>query len=123
MKAPVEAVSEGGPVAGPVVGKVEGVGSAAETVFEVTQEGVDPTELWHFLGFAQADEDGLVLAAGRDDAVKAGQPIGKDPAAGAKPLDGGLFQCIHQFGSVIKIDLNHRSAQVEQSPYRMMSCR
>lgn len=53
MKAPIEAVSEGGQVAGPVFGKVEGVVSAAETGFEVPQEGIDPTELRHFFVFTQ----------------------------------------------------------------------
>ena len=65
MKAPVEAISESGQVAGGVFGVFERVVGTAEAGFEVTQEGVEPTELGYLMRFAQADDDGLVVTTCR----------------------------------------------------------
>jgi len=84
VKAPVEAISEGSEVADPVFGEFERMVGAAEAGFEVAENGVKPTELQHFFGFARADDDGVVLTPGGDHAGEAGQPIGMHPAAGAR---------------------------------------
>ena len=45
---------------------------AAETGFEVTQDRIDPAELGNLIGFAQADNDGLVATPRRHHPGKAG---------------------------------------------------
>lgn len=72
MKPPVEAISEGGQVARAVFGEIKRMIGPAEAGFEVTQDRVEPTELRHLVGFAQADDHGLVVTPGGRHPGKAG---------------------------------------------------
>ena len=103
MKAPVKAISESGQVAGGVFGVFERVVGAAEAAFEVTPEGVESTELGYLMRFAQADDDGLVVTPRGRHPSKAGQPIGKDLAAGGQ----GDFSPVRQGGAGEPRDRDH----------------
>lgn len=92
MKAPVKPVGKGGQVAGCVFGEIKCMISPAKAGFEIAQNRINPAELGNLIGFAQADDDGLVATTRGHHPGKAGQPIGKDQAAGGQ----GRFSPVSQ---------------------------
>ncbi len=70
--------------------------SPAEAGFEIAQKGIDPTEFGNLIGFAQADDEGLVATPRRYYPGKAGQPIGKDQAARGQGGFGPVGQRVAQ---------------------------
>jgi len=64
----------------------------AEAGFEVTQDCVEPSEFRHLVGFARADDHGLVVTPGGCHPGKAGQPIENHRAAGGQGSFGPVGQ-------------------------------
>ena len=78
MEAPVKPINKRAEVAGSVFVEIEGMISAAQAGFEVTQNRVDPVEFWQILGLAATCDDGPVLAASIGYPGKTAQAIGSD---------------------------------------------
>ena len=84
VEAPIEAIGDGAEVPLGVLAEGEGMVGPTEARFDVPQDRVHPMKERQVLGFAPADDSGLVRTAGVGNADETGQAIGNNGALRAQ---------------------------------------
>ncbi len=90
VEATIEAIGDGAEVALGVLAVAKGMVGTAEAAFYVAEDRIYPVEHGQLLGFASANNRGLMHTAGVGDTGKTGQPIGDDGALRAQRSTGPL---------------------------------
>jgi hypothetical protein len=84
VKAPVKAIGEGGQVAGSVFGEIKRMVAPLKPVLRLPRIVLTQPRLGNLIGFARADDDGLVITPRCRHPGEAGQPIGMTWLPGAR---------------------------------------